>query len=83
MSQNIDAILIDDDPLILETWAYYALKKNINLIKFSSHGEFFNSLNVYNFPFSTIIYIDSNLGYEIKGELVAKNIYDLGFHTIF
>jgi len=32
---------------------------------------------------TTPIYIDSNLGNGLRGELIAKDLYEMGFHEIY
>jgi len=75
------AVLIDDDALVHMTWKMSARTSGITLKAFKAPAEFMSSLNT--FPKSTPIYIDSELGEEVKGEDVAKTIHALGFGTIY
>ena len=47
---------------------------------YSSFDEFLKEISNYNKD--TIIYIDSDLGNNIKGELCAKHLFDEGFIEI-
>jgi len=76
-----DGILIDDDELIHLIWKDVAKSKNKQLKSFFSVDEFFNTNQSID-PKSTI-FIDSNLGPNIKGEEVASKIYALGFEKIY
>lgn len=80
--QVFDAILIDDDKelihLIWDQSAKFAGKK----FKAYTHPNQFIS-DVKFIDFNTPIYIDSNLGNGIKGEEVAKHIFEMGFKSIY
>lgn len=73
-------ILIDDDEIIRKTWAFMANRKGIELITFEKINEFENIINQVDRD--TWVYIDSDLGEEISGEVYAKNFYDSGFKNI-
>lgn len=74
-------VLIDDDKLIHYAWKNYASKKNNPLTCFFTVHEFIQQSHV--FDKSTNILIDSFLENEGKGEILAKEIYDNGFHNIY
>lgn len=74
-------ILIDDEDLIHLMWQKEARKSNIELICFTEPKEFFKSASEYDKE--VLIFIDSNLGLEVTGEVYAKNIFDLGFENIY
>lgn len=78
---TIDAILIDDDPLIHSMWEYVAAKYNKKICRFKTPEEFCLACN--NIPLETPIYIDSNLANGIKGEIVSEKIYLSGFVNIY
>ena len=78
---SVTSILIDDDELIRLTWAQSAKKNNIDLKVYSEPSLFIKEST--NFDKNVSIYIDSNLGNGIKGEVVAKEIHDLGFKNIY
>lgn len=80
--KHIDAILLDDDPLIHQVWLMAAKKKGKNICCFSKKEDLFSSLKDY--PSNTPIYIDSNLGEnEQRGEEVARELYALGFTELY
>lgn len=74
-------VLIDDDMFTHLNWKRAAKSKNVELTSFYSVKEFLSSSD--NFELETSIYIDSNLGDNLKGEILSKEIYDLGFKNIF
>lgn len=78
--ESIDCVLIDDDPIVHMTWRTAARKKGKRLKIFRSPDRFWSFAQ--NMKRSTPIYIDSNLGKEIKGEFVAKGIHEMGFRNI-
>jgi FixJ family two-component response regulator len=76
-----DAVLIDDDSLIHSIWSFSA-KKNGKVVELYFDSETFlaQSKNLdHNIP----IYIDSSLGKGVKGENVAKELYQMGFQEIY
>ncbi len=77
----LDAILIDDSSLIRDAWSLSSKLNNKLLKTFNSYNEFI--IESKNFSFETPIYIDSNLGNDIKGEEIAKDIYESGFKSIY
>lgn len=81
MNINVDAILIDDDPLVHALWEYLAIKHNKNITMFKTPEQFFLVCN--NLPAETPIYIDSNLANGVKGEVVSEKIYLSGFRNIY
>ncbi len=79
--KNNSVIFIDNDELMRTIWAFAAEEAGINISTFSSHTEFNNEMHHY--PKDTIIYIDSDLGNNIKGELYAKKLFLQGFTEIY
>ena len=73
-------VLIDDDELITTIWKDSAKKAEIDLDVFHDPEEFFEKID--NYPKHTVIYVDSCLGKNQKGEVIAKTIYDSGFTNI-
>jgi len=71
-----DAILIDDQRIVRNTWETVAKIK-----AFSHPDEFFKVAD--RIRKGSKIYIDSNLSDNLKGELVAKDIKKLGFNEIY
>jgi hypothetical protein len=74
-------ILIDNDKLIRLAWLSKAKKANENLKAYSSVDEFQSDL--HEICLSSQIYIDSDLGNDIKGEIVAKSFFQKGFKNIY
>jgi len=79
--QKLDWILIDDDPLIRTTWEIHAKNKNQKCKTFSHPDNFFNEAHLFNF--NTPIYVDSSLSHDLKGEFIAKEIFQLGFKNLY
>ena len=73
-------ILLDDDLLVIEIWQMAAKDKNINFQTFTEAKELLAILNTLNKD--TSFYIDSNLANGVKGEDIAKQIFDKGFKNI-
>ena len=82
MKNEFDAILIDDDELVHMTWKMSAVSNKKRFIGFKSPDDFFS--RVLDFNISTPVYIDSNLKNGIKGEDIAKRLYEeFGFRNIY
>lgn len=73
-------VFIDDDEMMRTTWIFAAEEAGVNISTYASPGDFSNEIN--NYSKDTIIYIDSDLGNNIKGELYAKELYSQGFTEI-
>lgn len=79
---KVDAILIDDDQLCIHpVWQSYAKDQNKNIVIFSTYEEFKNKCQLYSFD--SPVFVDSNLGQNIKGEVVSQEIFKNGFHEIY
>ena len=76
-----DCILIDDDPLVHMTWKMAGRERGKTVRVFKSREEFLAAAS--RISFTTPIYIDSSLGHGVKGELVAKELYALGFTELY
>ena len=74
------AVLIDDDALVRMNWEDAAAAAGIELKMFKEPGGFLSSLE--SFPKNTAIYIDSELGNDIKGENIAVDLRGKGFTNI-
>ena len=74
-------VLIDDDELLHMSWMRYCKKNSIGLSAYSSIENFIN--NSHGYPKDTSIYIDSNLGDGIKGEIESEEIFKLGFSNLY
>jgi signal transduction histidine kinase len=76
-----DAVIIDDDDILRQTWELEAIDKKLNLYSFASPDEFERIMDTV--PFNTPIYIDSKLSHGLKGEIVSKKYFDQGFKNIY
>jgi signal transduction histidine kinase len=76
-----DAILIDDDPLVHTLWELSACVHDKKIGIYSHVPDFLMASQ--QIDKHTKIYIDSHLGSHIKGEILAKDIYEQGFETIY
>lgn len=74
-------VLIDDNKLVRESWMYSAKMSNVDLHVYSCIDEFEKNIDQYDHE--VVIYIDSNLGDEIPGELYAKSFYYNGYVNIY
>ncbi len=79
--QIFDWVLIDDDELVHMTWKIAAAENKKIFIGFKTYKEFEYKQNIINFQSN--IFIDSNLGENIKGEEVAKLIFARGFKNLY
>jgi len=76
-----DAVLIDDQKIVRDTWALVSKMKKKKLKVYSHPSEFF--VDADRIQKDTMVYIDSHLSEDIKGELIAKEIKKLGFERIY
>ena len=79
-NQSPDIVFIDDDKMMRMTWIFSAEEAGKNMSTYPSFKAFLNELHRYGKD--TIIYIDSDLGDNIKGEICAKQLFDAGFFEI-
>ena len=73
-------VLIDDERLVHIDWFNYFKSLEIDFKPYYKVEDFIS--DSANIPKDALIYVDSNLGYGIRGEDEAKNIFLLGFHEI-
>lgn len=78
---TIDAVLLDDDLLVQQAWAYRAQSGSKKLLLFSTVEQFSEILP--DLAKSTTIFIDSSLGKGVKGEDFAKQLYEMGFRELY
>jgi signal transduction histidine kinase len=76
-----DAVLIDDDALIRATWKMSATDHGKEIKLFEDPAQFFQLHD--EISRESIIYIDSNLGNGSRGEIIAEDIYEMGFMKIY
>jgi signal transduction histidine kinase len=79
--EHWDAILIDDDALVRATWKIAAGKAGKSFRAFSAPSDFMSESGAIDR--TTPVYIDSDLGKNVKGEAEALKIYELGFSEIY
>jgi len=80
-TQISDLVFIDNDDLMRMVWSLAADEVGLSISTYASPDEFDNEMNKY--QKNTIIYIDSELGGNIKGEQYAKYLYDYGFTDLY
>lgn len=80
-SNDEEIVLIDDDSLVHSTWEMVANKRNQRVYCYHDIDTFLDE--AFEYEKDTKIYIDSNLGNNIKGELESKKIYELGFKNLY
>ena len=74
-------VLIDDDELIQIGWRRSGKKMGYDVQTFSTIEDFLKSSP--QFKKDTPIFIYSNLGNGIKGEIESEKIHDLGFEKLY
>ncbi len=81
LCDNPDFIFIDDSTYLTDAWQAQAALNGQQLVVFNSVDE--TKRYIHLFPKKTPVYIDSDLGSNIKGEDLAKTLYNKGFMTIY
>ena len=79
--QAPDAVLIDDDELVLATWQLAAETKGRKLSGFSSAATLLAAAK--GLSRRTPIYLDSDLGNGVEGTKVAQDLHALGFRELY
>lgn len=74
-------VLIDNDLLMHALWRKEAMKNGLSIDCFESVDHFLK-IN-YQYSKSTIIYIDSELDNELRGEIESEKIYRAGFTELY
>ena len=74
-------VLVDDDALIRMTWEMAAKKANLELKSYDSFNALMAEISQY--THETTFYFDSQLGENIRGEIEAQKLYDLGFEKLY
>jgi len=77
---GLRAALLDDDPLVHMNWRLAAKAAGAELQSFKTPQEFTAAAETL--PRDIPLYIDSNLGSDIKGEDIAKDLHEKGFTDI-
>lgn len=78
-SEAVDLVLIDDDPLVHEMWAFEAKQQDKLVLAVSRLVE----LEGKSIDLETPIYVDKNLKDGQCGLKVAQTLHDRGFKTIY
>jgi len=78
-SSNI-AVLLDDDVLVHMNWRLAARAAGVGLKAYKTPKDF--AAVIATLPKDTPIYIDSDLGSDIKGEDIAKDLHEKSFTDI-
>lgn len=79
-SQPTEIVFIDDNKTMTNLWKESAEDADIAISVFNHPQDFINTLNDYSKD--TFIYIDSTLSENLKGEDIAKILYDQGYQNI-
>jgi len=76
-------ILIDDDKLIHKAWELVIKSKHKDVISFFSVDDFLDWTIGRTLDDELIIFIDSNLSQNLKGEVESRKIRNLGFKNLY
>jgi signal transduction histidine kinase len=77
---KFDAVLLDDDDLVIATWRMAAKDRSKSILCFANRDELFAKLS--EIDHNCAFYVDENLGNGLKGEFVTKELFDLGFKNL-
>lgn len=81
LDKTPDYILIEDNDALRQAWEMDAIQSNNTLYCLERPSEFHRIMDII--AKNTPIYVDSDLGNGIKGELVAKDYFDYGFKNLY
>jgi signal transduction histidine kinase/FixJ family two-component response regulator len=73
-------VLIDNDELVRLNWKRTFEKKEENLDVYDSVADFLKKSGAYTSDIK--VYVDSDLGNGLKGEVLSEEIFELGFKNI-
>lgn len=79
--KRYDAVLIDDDRLVRATWKAAAARAQKDLRDFASIGDFLAAAP--EIDRSTPVYVDADLGGEVRGDRESIKIHNLGFEELY
>lgn len=74
------AVLLDDDMLVHMNWKLAAKAAGVELKAYKAREDFFAGAE--DLPKETPLYIDYDLGNDLKGEDIAKELHEKGFTAI-
>jgi hypothetical protein len=77
--EYFNTILVDDDSQ--SVWKMVADYKKKSFVGFYNFDEFLKQAS--KFDLTSPLFIDSNLSNGVKGEVVSKTAFDLGFKNIY
>ncbi|MDO8954932.1 MAG: HAMP domain-containing sensor histidine kinase [Gammaproteobacteria bacterium] len=77
----VDMIFLDDNNTLTQAWEIAGASVNIN-VKTYNASELLLA-DIVNYPKDIAIYIDSDLRENVRGEDIAKQLYDMGYHELF
>ncbi len=81
-SEQVDAILIDDDELVRNLWRDAAVSLGKRVRTFSTSNEFLRMAT--SFPIEVPLYVDFNLGENVaNGEQIAQMASEIGFREVW
>jgi len=81
VSKNNNLVFIDDDEAMRMVWNFAAEEAGKTISTYASIEEFIDAIDMHDKE--TVIYIDSQLGNNIKGEIFAKELHLKGFTEIY
>ena len=73
-------VLLDDDMLVHMNWRIAAKAAGVELKAYKTPEDF--TAGIKELPKDTVIYIDSELGNNVKGEDIAKDMHGKGFSDL-
>lgn len=76
-----DLVFIDDDKTLTRAWEQAAKQAGLRIKTFNRTADFRKILP--SLPKTTAIYIDSNLGEAVDGEIFAKELYEQGMLELY
>ncbi|TVQ77144.1 MAG: sensor histidine kinase [Bradymonadales bacterium] len=77
--EDLDLVLIDDDPICRSTWELLAGANGKRILTFSSHFEFLEKP----FSLSTPVYVDKNLSDGQSGYTVLMELHQKGYRNLY
>ncbi len=79
-AKSTSMVLVDNDPLVRLNWSITAKQRNIDLQLFSSSKDLLQALPTI--ASNTAIYIDDDLGEELRGADLAIKLHQQGFSNL-
>lgn len=79
--EKLDAVLIDDDELARTTWRMTAKRLDKHLRTFASVEDFLVAARLIDAR--TPVYVDSDLGDGVQGEVEARRLIERGFAEVY